>query len=85
MPTISHDEILRDLLQDPESVAIFLNDAVESGNAEEIAQAMEKVTMVHGDKLDWDVLSLYVPKILTQLQKYGLSLEFRPSVATHSH
>jgi len=79
MPTISHDEILKDLLQDSESVAIFLNDAVESGSAEEIAQAMEKVMMVHGDKLDWDLLSLYVPKILTQLRKYGLSLEFRPS------
>jgi hypothetical protein len=86
MPTIAFDEILKDHLQDAESVAIFLNDAIESGSTEEIAQAMEKVMMVHGDKLDWDVLSLYVPKILTQLRKYGLSLEFRPStVAVHPH
>ena len=86
MPTISHDDILKDLLQEPESVAIFLNDALESGNAEEIALAMEKVMMVHGDNATWDMLSLYVPKILTQLEKYGLSLSFRPSsVAVHTH
>ena len=80
MPTISFDEILKDHLQDAESVAIFLNDALESGNADEIAQAMEKVMMVHGDAMEWDMLSMYVPKILTQLKRYGLSLEFRPDV-----
>ncbi len=80
MPTISFDEILKDHLQDAESVAIFLNDALESGNADEIAQAMEKVMMVHGDAMEWDMLSMYVPKILTQLKRYGLSLEFRPAV-----
>ena len=86
MPTFSFDELLKEHLQDPESVAIFLNDAIESGSPEEITQAMEYVMDVHGDKLDWDVLSLYVPKILTQLRKYGLSLEFRPStVAVHPH
>ncbi len=86
MPTISFDEILKDHLQDPERVAIFLNDAVESGNSEEIAQAIEKVMMVHGDSATWSMLSLYVPKILSQLEKYGLSLAFRPSsAALHSH
>ncbi|HET6400852.1 MAG TPA: hypothetical protein VFH95_05565 [Candidatus Kapabacteria bacterium] len=86
MPTMPFDEILMDHLQDPESIAIFLNDAIQSGNAEEIIQAIQIVMEAHDDSMNWNELSLYVPKILTQLHKYGLSLEFRPSsVAAQTH
>jgi uncharacterized protein YuzE len=52
MPTFSHDDLLREHLQDIDSIAIWLKDAYESRNAEEIAQASEKVMEIHGDRLN---------------------------------
>jgi uncharacterized protein YuzE len=51
MPIIPFDDLLREHLQDLDSLAIWLKDAYENRNVEEIAQATEKVMEIHGDRL----------------------------------
>ena len=78
MPTVSHDEILKEVLKDPAAAAAFLNDAIQHGTSEEVASAFESLMKVHGDSFESNAKTV-LPNLFGALARYHLSLQVQPT------